>query len=80
MRRSLPPHAIEPFVDTLKQWLRSVATEKFSIEAVVRGYHAYQDSWDVQLSMNGYLHVTAKIPSLWHAVARSRHRVIPSVM
>jgi len=27
-------------------WLAEMATETFSIEAMIRGYHVYQDSWD----------------------------------
>ena len=51
----LPPQAIKPFVDVVTR-VRvetssrlSVATETFSIEAMVRGYHVYQDSWDADI-------------------------------
>ena len=30
-------------------WLAEIATEAFIIEAMVHGYHVYQDSWDAAI-------------------------------
>ena len=30
-------------------WLAEMATDTFSIEAIVRGYHVKQDSWDAAI-------------------------------
>ena len=51
------PHATKPFivvvtgvrVETSSRL--SLATEMFSIEAMVRGYHVYQDSWETVTSV-----------------------------